>query len=219
MDYTRQRDLVPIEKLKATHVNLVGAGGIGSPAAIALAKMGIGHLSIWDDDRVEAVNLPNQFHTIASIDMPKVESVRKLIHEFSSSIEVVTYMERIVPQTIRILEGILVAAVDSMESRRNIWGQIQISPRINFFVDARLGGELLRLYALNPHDTAAGEAYEATLYSDEESLELPCTARSIIYTGLIAGGLITHAVKKFIAGEETVFEVVLDLTSFTLLIR
>ncbi|HBZ46535.1 MAG TPA: molybdopterin biosynthesis protein MoeB, partial [Stenotrophomonas sp.] len=54
---------------------LLGAGGLGSPAAFYLAAAGVGHLRIADDDVVERSNLQRQIlHTDASIGEPKVQS-------------------------------------------------------------------------------------------------------------------------------------------------
>lgn len=225
MDYTRQLDIVPMEKLAATTVHLIGAGGIGSPAGIALAKMGVGEIAIWDNDRVEVHNLPNQFYTMENLGKPKVSSLIYLIRQLvgngnvSGGINIIPHTIRVTAEDHKFLNGIIVAAVDSMASRKEIWAAAQRSLGVDFFIDARMGGQLLRLYSLNPHDPLAGEDYEEMLYSDEESLTLPCTAQSIIYTGLIVGGLIANAVKRFVAGEKAIFEVVLDLTSFTLQTR
>jgi len=221
MDYTRQLDIVPMEKLRETSVHLIGAGGIGSPAGIALAKMGVGEITIWDHDRVEVHNLPNQLHPVSQLGKFKVHSLGKLIHDMAAGVNLSLQNLRFQDRAASAprLEGIVIAAVDSMASRKEIWAAALRSLDVDFFIDARMGGQLLRLYSLNPHDPLAGEDYEQMLYSDEEALQLPCTAQSIIYTGLIAGGLIANAVKRFVAGEKAIFEVVLDLTSFTLQTR
>ena len=63
------------ERLKATRVLAVGAGGIGSPLLSYLAAAGIGRLGIVDDDTVSLSNLQRQIlHDTAQIGRPKVES-------------------------------------------------------------------------------------------------------------------------------------------------
>jgi len=65
------------EKLQAARVLVVGAGGLGSPAALYLAAAGIGHLGVLDCDRVEASNLQRQvLYDTASIGLPKAELAR-----------------------------------------------------------------------------------------------------------------------------------------------
>ncbi|TCD48700.1 HesA/MoeB/ThiF family protein [Chlorobium sp. N1] len=63
------------KRLKASRVLVVGAGGLGSPAALYLAAAGIGTLGLVDDDRVEESNLQRQIiHTEASLGALKVDS-------------------------------------------------------------------------------------------------------------------------------------------------
>ncbi|HET9454669.1 MAG TPA: ThiF family adenylyltransferase, partial [Gemmatimonadaceae bacterium] len=61
-------------KLKAARVLLVGAGGLGSPAALYLAAAGVGTITIVDDDVVDASNLQRQIlHGSRDIGRPKTE--------------------------------------------------------------------------------------------------------------------------------------------------
>jgi hypothetical protein len=62
-------------KLAAARVALIGAGGLGSPAALYLATAGIGHITLIDDDLVDRSNLQREvLHRDADIGTPKVES-------------------------------------------------------------------------------------------------------------------------------------------------
>jgi molybdopterin/thiamine biosynthesis adenylyltransferase len=49
-----------VQKLRAASVSIIGAGALGGPCALYLAGAGIGHIEIWDDDRVEGSNLQRQ---------------------------------------------------------------------------------------------------------------------------------------------------------------
>lgn len=63
------------ERILAAHALIVGAGGLGSPAALYLASAGVGRITLLDDDRVELTNLQRQIaHTTARLGQPKVES-------------------------------------------------------------------------------------------------------------------------------------------------
>jgi molybdopterin-synthase adenylyltransferase len=63
------------EKLRAASVLVIGAGGLGSPAALYLAAAGIGTLALADGDAVDLTNLQRQIlHTTRSVGTPKVES-------------------------------------------------------------------------------------------------------------------------------------------------
>jgi adenylyltransferase/sulfurtransferase len=87
-----------VQLLKAK-VLLVGAGGLGCPAAVYLAAAGVGTLGIIDSDRVDPTNLQRQIlHGVADVGRPKTESAKEAIHRINPDVKVVTYQERLTPQ-------------------------------------------------------------------------------------------------------------------------
>ena len=75
---------------------VIGAGGLGSPAALYLAASGIGTLLLVDDDEVDLTNLQRQImHTTARIGQPKVESGRAALHAINPDCAVVPLRERV----------------------------------------------------------------------------------------------------------------------------
>jgi molybdopterin/thiamine biosynthesis adenylyltransferase/rhodanese-related sulfurtransferase len=83
-------------KLEAARVALVGAGGLGSPAAYYLAAAGIGTLVLADDDVVDRSNLQRQIlHTDARIGMAKVESAGIALSALNPRVQVEPFRERI----------------------------------------------------------------------------------------------------------------------------
>jgi adenylyltransferase/sulfurtransferase len=78
------------EKLLASHALIIGAGGLGSPAAIYLASAGIGTLSIADGDTVDLSNLQRQIlHTDARIGQPKAQSAKEALHQVNAACRVI----------------------------------------------------------------------------------------------------------------------------------
>jgi molybdopterin/thiamine biosynthesis adenylyltransferase/rhodanese-related sulfurtransferase len=92
--YARQLTLPEVgeagqRRLKESRVLLVGAGGLGSPAALYLAAAGVGHLTLVDDDRVERSNLQRQvLHSDAGTGTPKVESATQALRALNPDVEV-----------------------------------------------------------------------------------------------------------------------------------
>jgi molybdopterin/thiamine biosynthesis adenylyltransferase len=81
--------------LRAARVLVIGAGGLGSPAAFYLAAAGIGTLGIVDPDKVELSNLQRQIlHGTADIGRQKVDSAKATLTEFNPDVEVKTYPVR-----------------------------------------------------------------------------------------------------------------------------
>jgi adenylyltransferase/sulfurtransferase len=94
-------------KMLDAHVLMIGAGGLGSPAAYYLAAAGIGHLGIVDFDTVDLSNLQRQIiHSTERIGMLKTESAKKTIAALNPDVNVTTYNERISSQNIKkLFEG------------------------------------------------------------------------------------------------------------------
>ncbi len=84
------------KKLKAARVLCVGAGGLGSSAALYLGAAGVGTLGIVDNDQVECSNLQRQIiHGYSTIGHAKAESARERIHDLNPWVEVKCYSERL----------------------------------------------------------------------------------------------------------------------------
>ena len=80
------------KKLKDSAVLLVGAGGLGSPAALYLAAAGIGHLGVIDHDRVDVSNLQRQIlHRVSDIGRAKTESAKESILGINPNVRVTTF--------------------------------------------------------------------------------------------------------------------------------
>ena len=78
------------EKLLASHALIIGAGGLGSPAAIYLASAGVGTLSIADGDTVDLSNLQRQIlHTESRIGHPKTQSAAESLHTVNPECKVI----------------------------------------------------------------------------------------------------------------------------------
>lgn len=77
------------QRLLQSHVLIVGAGGLGSPAALYLGSAGVGRITVVDHDRVDATNLQRQIiHRLDSIGEPKAESARQAIAALNPDVEV-----------------------------------------------------------------------------------------------------------------------------------
>ncbi len=82
------------KKLAAAKVLIIGAGGLGAPAAMYLAAAGVGQIGIADADTVDLSNLQRQIiHTTNDIGKPKVESAEETMKAINPDVEVKTYNE------------------------------------------------------------------------------------------------------------------------------
>ena len=77
------------QKLLDAHVVIIGAGGLGSPAALYLASAGVGRITLVDHDTVDLTNLQRQIaHTELRVGMEKTLSVRQALQQVNSSINI-----------------------------------------------------------------------------------------------------------------------------------
>lgn len=90
------------ERLLAATALVVGAGGLGSPAALYLASAGLGRILLADGDTVDATNLQRQvLHRDSRIGMPKAESGRLALREMNPEVEVVPIAARLEGDALR----------------------------------------------------------------------------------------------------------------------
>ena len=83
-------------RLLKSKVLIVGAGGLGSPAALYLAAAGVGTIGIVDFDVVDATNLQRQIlHNVDRVGQSKVESARETLTALNPDVKIVTYDERL----------------------------------------------------------------------------------------------------------------------------
>ncbi len=91
-----QIDVEGQQQLLAAKVLIVGAGGLGSPAAMYLAAAGIGNITIYDNDEVELSNLQRQIaHHTVDIGTDKVISTRETLNKLNPDINVKAVKQRL----------------------------------------------------------------------------------------------------------------------------
>jgi molybdopterin/thiamine biosynthesis adenylyltransferase/rhodanese-related sulfurtransferase len=109
------------KKLLESKVLLLGAGGLGSPAALYLAAAGVGTLGIVDMDEVDSSNLQRQIlHNVDRIGDRKVDSAKKTLTMLNPDVDVVTYDTRLAAENIiDIITGydVIVDGADNFPSR------------------------------------------------------------------------------------------------------
>ena len=82
-------------RLLASHALIIGAGGLGSPAALYLGSAGVGRITVVDHDRVEATNLQRQIaHTTARIGQFKALSIAEAIAQINPDVQVTCVTQR-----------------------------------------------------------------------------------------------------------------------------
>ena len=109
------------QKLLDSRVVIIGAGGLGSPAALYLAAAGVGTIGVVDMDTVEESNLQRQIlHSTETIGENKVDSAEKTLSTLNPDVNVITYNTRLnKDNAIEIIENydVVIDGTDNFETR------------------------------------------------------------------------------------------------------
>jgi hypothetical protein len=214
--YRRQIDIIkPIELMFP--ITIIGAGGIGSWTTFALAKMGAYSLTVVDFDKVEAHNTPSQVYGVEDIGRDKVSALQEIIRKFTG--------KTLIPFTGKIQEyagaglpfgRIVICAVDSLEERKKIWEVIKpLLGGIDLYIDARMGGEQLRLLCVSPYNADSVIRYQKKMDSTQIPDPTPCGSRSIGYATMFIGSCIGSIVKRYAKKQDVDFDYMFNLETLT----
>lgn len=211
--YSRQLDLITPKELNVP-ILIIGAGGIGSWAALALTKMGCTNITVIDHDVVDIENTPSQLYS--DVGTYKVEALKKeildktgvLIHGIRS-----TFQSWVITQKPTAYE-IVIFAVDSLLQRKEILTYM-LSQQIytKFLIDARMAGELIRILTVDTLKKEEFIEYAKTLDINKPAHEEPCTSKAVVYNTFLCGGLIASLVKKFVKKEIIKSNIIFDITN------
>ena len=181
--YSRQRDIVPPERIEGCKATVIGVGAIGRQVALQLFAMGIPWLKLVDHDMVEISNLASQGYLEGDIGKLKVNATLELCRRINAASQI-----HVVPERFRRsmeIGNVVFCCVDRIDVRRLIWESVK--DKVSFFVDGRMSAEVLRI--LTAYDNKSRKHYPTTLFRPDEAFIGPCTAKTTIYCANIAAGL------------------------------
>lgn len=207
-DYLRGKGFFDPAKHEHASYTQVGVGGIGSFASFAVAKMGVPYITLIDPDLVEAHNLPCQMFFNDQADIHKVTAMQDNIEAHDELAQITTRIARITDHgwegtdEVGRLSGVVGSGLDSMKARYDLWHQaVRMNPTIPLYIDGRLDGQSIVIYAVKPWDLEDVEQYEATLKDDDEVGTGSCTERAIIDVGFTVGAQMARMVRRHYADE------------------
>jgi sulfur-carrier protein adenylyltransferase/sulfurtransferase len=143
------------QRLLDARVLLLGAGGLGSPAALYLAAAGVGTLGIVDNDEVDLSNLQRQvIHSSERIGVPKVDSAEQTINALNPDVKVEKYSLRLGPENIvEVLGAGWDVVVDGLDNFPTRYLLNDASVRLGIpVVSAAILGFEGQLSVFKPHD-------------------------------------------------------------------
>lgn len=116
-----KHDPAVLSALRRSVVGIAGAGGLGSNAAVSLARAGVGKIIIADFDRVEPSNLNRQHYSVRQIGRFKVDALAENLRAANPFAEYVVHKIRVTPRNVARLFGaadVLIEAFDRAEAKQ-----------------------------------------------------------------------------------------------------
>ena len=190
--YSRQKDIVPPERIAACKATVIGVGAIGRQVALQLSAMGIPWLQMIDHDKVEWSNLASQGYLEGDMGKLKVDATLDLCWRINANSQIHAVSERF--RRSMEIGNVVFVCVDKIDVRRLIWESVM--DKASFFVDGRMSAEVLRI--LTAYDDESRQHYPTTLFSADEAFVGPCTAKTTIYCANIAAGLMLAQFTKYL---------------------
>ena len=194
------------EKLLGAHALVVGAGGLGSPAAMYLASGGVGHITLADGDSVDLTNLQRQIlHTTASVGRAKAYSGKDTLTQLNPEIEIAAVSERLEGKRLAdIIAGVDVVldCCDNFATRHGV-NRACVEHRKPLVSGAavRFDGQV-SVYDLRRKDAPC---YNCLFPEDTEAEETRCAVMGVFapLTGIIGTVQAAEALKLLCGAGET----------------
>lgn len=219
-------DILSPREIEDVRITLIGCGGIGSPTALMLAKMGFQRFKLYDPDIIELHNLPNQMYPVEILnastgDLEPVLGRNKaevLSGEIQRYVELSIAVPVVEEYTDQNLYGIVISGVDSMAARKTIWEGVETCwDNVSLYIDARMGAQVGAIYSIDPaSDDDISFFKSVALYDDAEAMEQVCTNRAILYNTFFIAALIGRQVRYHVKGLEVPREILFDLETLAL---
>jgi molybdopterin/thiamine biosynthesis adenylyltransferase len=173
-------DVAGQEKLLASHVLIIGAGGLGSAAAPYLAAAGVGHITLIDHDLVELTNLQRQImHAQNKIGQSKVASGKQFLEQLNPTIKIETIQTK---ATISLLDDLLPSVDIVLDCTDNFVTRHLINASCIKYQKPLVSGSALRfdgqISVFDPRNSAS-PCYACIFSPDEKFEEISCSSMGI----------------------------------------
>lgn len=209
------------ENIQKKTVILAGIGGIGSWAALLLARLKPASMFIYDNDTVEAVNMSGQLYGQSDLGRPKVSALAGMIRNYANYGSVFAISERFTEES--EASDIMICGFDNMAARKlffNKWlSHVQSKPeeeRKNcLFIDGRLDAEMFQIFCIRGDDNYNIDRYEGEfLFSDAEADETICSYKQTTFCANMIASYMVNLFVNFCANEVGAYRDLPFLTTY-----
>jgi hypothetical protein len=190
--YSRQKDIVPAERIRGCKATVIGVGAIGRQVALQLTAIGIPWLQLVDHDTVEISNLASQGYLESDMGKLKVNATLELCRRINAASQIYVVPDRF--RRSMEIGNVVFCCVDRIDVRRLIWESVK--DKVSFFADGRMSAEVLRILTI--YNDESRNHYPTTLFNADEAFVGPCAAKTTIYCANIAAGLMVAQFTRYL---------------------
>ena len=197
------------EAAKGISVTLAGVGGIGSWTSLLLSRISTSiRINLYDDDKVEVVNLAGQLFSSNQVGLYKVYAAQEVIRNFSGSY-CQAFSNRITSSS-NIYDKIVICGFDNMEARKLLYSKWKAlvqsfltSQRSEFlFIDGRMNAEEFQIFSITGDDEYNMKKYEEEfLFSDAEVAPAVCSYKQTTYCASMIASFIVNSLVNFLSNQ------------------
>ena len=197
------------EAAKSISVTLAGVGGIGSWTSLLLSRISTSiRLNLYDDDKVEVVNLAGQMFSSNQVGLYKVYAAQEVIRYFSGS-----YCNGApfrITHTSNIYDKIVICGFDNMEARKLLYNKWKARAKSFsaaqqgefLFIDGRMNAEEFQIFSIVGDDDYNMKRYEEEfLFSDAEVAPAVCSYKQTTYCASMIASFIVNSLVNFLSNQ------------------
>ena len=197
------------EAAKSISVTLAGVGGIGSWTSLLLSRISTSiRINLYDDDKVEVVNLAGQMFSSNQVGLYKVYAAQEVIRYFSGSYcNVIPFR---IATTTNIYDKIVICGFDNMEARKLLYSKwkalaksFSAAQQGEFlFIDGRMNAEEFQIFSIIGDDDYNMKRYEEEfLFSDAEVAPAVCSYKQTTYCASMIASFIVNSLVNFLSNQ------------------
>lgn len=193
-------------EIQKARIIVAGIGGIGSNAVFQLARMIPANITMYDDDKVERVNMAGQLFSSLDISKYKVDAIAEMIQKYTSMHHVNAIRSKFTATT--ETGDIMICGFDNMRARKtffNSWydyiaGKSEKEKAKCLFLDGRLSLDTLQIFCITGNDNYNINRYQSEfLFSDYQADATVCSMKQTTYLACMIGSLMVNLFTNFIA--------------------
>lgn len=193
-------------EIQKQNIIVGGCGGIGSNLVFQLARMHPASMFIYDDDRVETVNMAGQLFSRNDVGKTKVSAMSDMISSYTNMQNIYAINQRYTSET--EAGNVMMCGFDNMEARKiffSSWNAHTMSlpeeeRKKCLYLDGRLSIDTLQVLCITGDDYSNMERYiKEYLFSDSEAEHTVCSMKQTTYLACMIGSFMTNLFTNWVA--------------------